>query len=159
MRRACYVALSCAAAFAIRGSGWAVGPTWTALLRAGDFIVGPDLQKLKARHKWAWAFNGGEFEVAVRKTAIPVGAPQCRGEHLILRMPLYYPENPAQATREERKAVYDALVKIQREGKGSLKIRFDALWYSRPGPSGPELTTCNIYFSLPLDREAGRVLP
>jgi hypothetical protein len=65
---------------------------------------------------------------------------------------LYYPECPAQATTAERKAVYDALVSITKAGKGGLKVRFDALWCSRQGPSGTELTTCNIYFALPLDK-------
>ncbi len=72
---------------------------------------------------------------------------------------MYYPENPAQATTADRQAVYDALVKIQRTGAGALKIRFDALWYSRQGPSGPDLTTCNIYFTLPLAKDAAGVLP
>jgi hypothetical protein len=136
----------------------AAGPGWTVVLRAGDFVVGPDLQKLSAR-RWAWNSDGGQFEVAVRKSAIPVPAPQCRMEYLILKMPAYYPENPAQATPAERQAVYDALMKIRKEGKGALKVRFDALWYSRQGSSGTELTTCNIYFSLPLDRDAAKVLP
>ena len=114
---------------------------------------------MNRRHRWVWEFNAGEFEVAVRKTAIPVSAPQCQMEYLILRMPVYYPENPAQATTEERKAVYDALVSIKKAGKGGLKIRFDALWYSRHEPSGPELTTCNIYFSLPLEKDAAIILP
>lgn len=80
-------------------------------------------------------------------------------EYLILRMPVYYPENPAQATVQERRAVYDALVRIKEAGKGGLKIRFDALNDSRQGPSGPELTTCNIYFVLPLDKDAAKILP
>ena len=72
---------------------------------------------------------------------------------------MYYPENPAQATTADRQAVYDALVSIKKTGTGSLKVRFDALWYSRQGPTGPELTTCNIYFALPLEKDAARVLP
>ena len=141
------------------GPSWAAGHGWATVLRSEDFVVGSDLQKLNTRHKWAWKFNAGVFEVAVRKTAISVEAPQCRMEYLILTMPMYYPENPAQATTEERQAVYDALVNIRKTGKGGLKIRFDALWYSRQGPSGPELTTCNIYFALPLDKDAAKVLP
>jgi hypothetical protein len=126
---------------------------------SGDFIAGADLQKLNVKHKWAWKFIGGEFEVAVKKAAIPIPAPQCRMDYLILRMPMYYPENPAQATTEERQAVYNALLGIQKEGRGGLKIRFDALWYSRQGPSGPELTTCNVYFAFPLDKDSATVLP
>ncbi len=72
---------------------------------------------------------------------------------------MYYPENPAQAPETERRAVYDALVSIRNAGQGAVKIRFDALWYWRQGPSGPELTTCNIYFALPLDKDAARILP
>ena len=103
------------------GPSWAAGHGWATVLRSEDFVVGSDLQKLNTRHKWAWKFNAGVFEVAVRKTAISVEAPQCRMEYLILTMPMYYPENPAQATTEERQAVYDALVNIRKTGKGGLK--------------------------------------
>ncbi len=137
----------------------AAGPSWTTVLHAADFIAGPDLQKLNTRHKWKWRLNEGDFEVAVRKSALSVPAPQCRMDYVILTMPTYYPEGPAQATLAERQAIYDALLSINRAGKGSLKIRFDALWYSRQRPSGLELTTCNIYFTLPLDKDAAKILP
>ena len=59
----------------------------------------------------------------------------------------------------ERRAVYDALVSIKKTGKGGLKIRYDALWYWLQVPSGPELTSCNIYFTLPLEKDAAKLLP
>jgi hypothetical protein len=129
------------------------------VLRSADIVAGQELQKLNSARKWMWKFTDGQFEVAVRKSAVPVAAPQCKAEYLILKMPMYYPENPAQAPMAERQAVYDALLAIQKAGKGGLKVRFDALWYSRKGPSGPELTTCNIYFSLPLEKGAATILP
>ena len=86
------------AAVAVCGNCWAMGPTWTTVLRSADFIAGSDLQNLNVRHTWAWKFNGGQFEVAVKKTAIPIPAPQCRMDYLILRMSMYYRENPVQAT-------------------------------------------------------------
>jgi hypothetical protein len=128
------------------------------MLRSDDFVVGQDLQKLGTVHRWAWRFNG-VFEIAVRKSAIPIPAPKCRSDYLILRMPVYYPENPAQASMSERRAVYDALVSIKKTGKGGLKIRYDALWYWLQVPSGPELTSCNIYFTLPLEKDAAKLLP
>jgi hypothetical protein len=137
----------------------AAEPVWTAVLRSRDIVAGQELQKLTSTRKWMWKFTDGQFEVAVRKAAIPVPAPQCRSDYLILRMPMYYPENPAQAPQAERQAVYDALIAIQKAGKGALKVRFDALWYSRKGPSGQELTTCNIYFTLPLEKRAAEILP
>ncbi len=137
----------------------AADPNWTATVRAQDIVAGQDLQKLGTRHKWAWRFDNGRFEVAVRKSAIPIPAPQCRMDYLVLTMPEYYPENPAKASAAERRAVYDALVNLKKAGAGAIRIRFNALWYWRQGRSGPELTACNIYFSLPLDKDSAKVLP
>jgi hypothetical protein len=131
---------------------------WIAVLHSDDFVIGPDLLKLSARHHWAWKFDGG-FEVAVRKSAIRIPAPKCRMDYLILTMPVYYPENPAQASMAERQAVYDALVSVKKAGTGAIKVRFDALWYWQQGPSGPELTACNIYFTLPLEKDAAKIVP
>jgi len=80
-------------------------------------------------------------------------------DYLILTMPHFYIENPAQAPIAERRAVYDALLNIKEANRGSLTVHFDALWYARQGPSGPELTTCNIYFTLPLSKEAAKISP
>jgi hypothetical protein len=80
-------------------------------------------------------------------------------DYLILVMPVYYPENPAQAPIAERRAVYDALLNIKKAGRGSLTVHFNPLWYAQQGPSGPELTTCNIYFTLPLSKDAAKILP
>ena len=132
---------------------------WTAVLHPGDFVAGEELQKLKTRHRWQWQFGDGQFEIAVKRSAIPVPSPKCRMDYLILTMPVYYPENPKQAPIEDRRAVYDALLKIQKAGRGSLKIRFDPLWYATKGPVGPELTTCNVYFTLPLEKDAAQILP
>lgn len=131
---------------------------WTAVLHSNDIVVGQDLEKLSSRHHWAWKFTGG-FEIAVRKSAVPIPAPGCRMDYLILTMPVYYPEDPAQASMPDRQAVYDALVRIKKEGKGSLKIQFDAQSYWKQGPAGPELTTCNIYFTLPLEHDAATIAP
>jgi hypothetical protein len=131
---------------------------WTVVLHADDIVVGPALEKLNSRHHWAWKFTGG-FEVAVRKSAIPIPTPKCRMDYVMLTMPVYYPENPAQASMEERRAVYDALVRIKNEKKGGLKVRFDAQWYWTQGPTGPELKTCNAYFVLPLQSDAANILP
>ena len=137
----------------------AAEPNWTAVLRADDIVAGEALQTLKTRRRWAWQFENGKFEVAVRKSAIPLPSSDCRMEYLVLAMPVYYPENPAQAPMAERRAVYDALLRMQKEAKGSLRVVFDALWYTRNGPAGPRLTTCNIYFKLPLPGDAAKVLP
>lgn len=135
--------------------------TWTFVLRPGDIIAGPSLQKLNSRHHWNWEFDqwGGTFEIAVRKAAFPAASPQCRMDYLILGMPLYYPDNPKQASLPDRRAVYDALMTMQETKKGSLPVHVEALFYTRNGPRGPELTTCNIYFVLPLAKDAGKLLP
>jgi hypothetical protein len=135
--------------------------TWTFTLRPSDIIVGQNLQKLHTPRHWDREFDerDGKFEIAVRKSAFPVPAPQCRMDYLILSMPVYYPENPKQAPLSERRAVYDALLAMQATGNGTLSAHVDALFYTRQGPSGPELTTCNIYFVLPLAKDAGKLLP
>jgi hypothetical protein len=37
--------------------------------------------------------------------------------------------------------------------------RVEPLLYARTGRAGPELTSCNIYFVLRLDKDAGERLP
>lgn len=143
-------------ALAFSSAAFTADHQWIALLHPDDFVVGPDLQKLTTRHHWAWKFTGG-FEVAVRKSAIPIPAPDCRMDYLILTMPVYYPESPAQAPMADRQAVYDALIRLKKEGTGALKIRFDAQSFWRAGPAGPELTACNIYFTLPLEGDAAKI--
>src|SRR5262245_58298346 len=101
---------------------------------------------------WQWTFDqNGTFEVALRKSAFPAPAPQCRMPYLILAMPNYYPENPKQAPLSDRRTVYDTLLAMQETGKGTLRVKAEASYYVRKGASGLELTTCNIYFALPLD--------
>jgi hypothetical protein len=130
----------------------APSPVWTITLHPSDIIVGETLAKLHTRHEWQWRFdNDGKFEVALVKSASPVPAPQCRMPYLILAMPLYYPETPKQATLPERRAVYDALLKMQETKQGTLQVRTEPLYYFKYGASGAELTTCNLYFVLPLD--------
>jgi hypothetical protein len=138
----------------------AAEPTWTAVLHPDDFVMGKDLPKLGAHRTWLATFTtDGQFEIAVRKSAVPVPAPGCRMAYLILRMPAYYPENPKQAPMAERKAVYDTLTTLKHSGKGSLKVHVEANGYSRKTPDGSELTTCNLYFVLPLDKDAAKILP
>jgi hypothetical protein len=132
---------------------------WTVVLRNDDIIAGQALQKLNTRRHWAWRFDNGTFEIAVLRSSIPIPSPKCRMDYLILAMPVYYPENPAQAPIAERRAVYDALLNINKAGRGSLTVHFDALWYAEQGPSGAELTTCNIYFTLPLSKDAAKISP
>jgi hypothetical protein len=135
--------------------------TWNFTLRPGDIVAGPALQKLDTRRHWNWEFDerDGKFEIAVRKAAFPAASPQCRMDYLILGMPLYYPENPKQASVPDRRAVYDALLAMQQTKKGSLPVHVEALSYARNTPQGPELTSCNIYFVLPLAPDAGKLLP
>lgn len=136
----------------VTGAAAAPGPVWTMTLHPADIIVGEALAKLGTRHEWQWRFDrDGKFEVALVKSASPVPAPQCRMPYLILGMPLYYPETPKQATLAERRDVYDALLKMQETKAGSLQVQTEPLYSFKYGASGAELTTCNLYFVLPLD--------
>jgi len=136
----------------VSGAAAAPSPVWTLTLHPSDVVVGEALAKLNTRHEWQWRFDSnGKFEVALVKSASPVPAPQCRMPYLILAMPLYYPETPKQATLPERRAVYDALLKMQETKQGTLQVQTEPLYYFKYGPSGAELTTCNLFFVLPLD--------
>ena len=143
------------------GNARAEQTTWSFVLRPNDIVAGSSLAKLKTRHHWNGTFNEqfGTFEIAVRKAAFPAEAPQCRADYLILAMPAYYPENPKQSPMAERRAVYDSLLSMQEKKSGRLPVRVEALSYMRNGPHGPELTTCNIYFVLPLATDAGKLVP
>ncbi len=145
----------------VAGTAGADPSAWTFVLRPNDIIAGSSLQKLHTRHRWSGEFSeqDGKFEIAVRKAAFPAAAPQCRMDYLILTMPVYYPENPKTASVSERRAVYDALLTMQDTKQGSLPVHVEALYYTQNGPLGPELTTCNIYFVLPLAKDAGKLLP
>jgi hypothetical protein len=130
----------------------AQGPVWTITLNPTNVIVGEALAELQTRHEWQWRFDSnGKFEVALLKSASPVPAPQCRMPYLILAMPLYYPETPKQASLADRRAVYDDLLKIQDTKKGTLQVQTEPLYYFKYGASGAELTTCNLFFVLPLN--------
>jgi hypothetical protein len=128
-------------------------PAWTITLNRWNFIVGPALQQLRTRHFWIVGPNeqGRGFQVALRKTSVAIPAPRCRMDYLILEVPSYYSESPKQASPDERRAVYDALIKIQENGGGTITARVEApLGLARNGVGGAELVACNLYFALPL---------
>jgi len=125
---------------------------WRITLQAGDFVIGPKLAHLHTHRSWRSFFEdqSGTFEVALKKSASPVPAPACKMDYLILGMVDYYAEDPRQAPLADRKAVYDRLLRIQDTGTGEFIARVQPEYFIRKGPSGPELTGCNLYFVLPL---------
>jgi hypothetical protein len=126
---------------------------WTIVLRPADYVIGEAVARLGTRRAWAAKFDerDGGFEIAVRKQAVAIPAPQCRMDFLILKIPFYYPENPKQAPASERRAVYDAFVALQAAGTGSLTARVEAPEsLARKGARGAELTSCSLYFAFPL---------
>jgi hypothetical protein len=130
------LAATCAQAAAAAGQDAA----WTIVLHPADFVIGAALGQLHTRHTWPAGFDdqSGAFQVALRKTAVAIPAPQCRMDYLILDIPSYYPETPKQAS-----------------GRGRVTARVEApLGLSRTGPSGVELVACNLYFVLPLSVQA-----
>ena len=158
-RRAGLLAALTLAVAAAPPKAFAADGKWSAVLHGDDFVVGPDLQKLATRHHWKSKFEDG-FEVAVRKSAIPIPAPKCRMDYLILTIPVLYPEpGKPEASTSERRAVYDALLALKKRGTGSIRISFDAMFYWEKTPSGPELKSCNIWFTLPLEKDAAQILP
>ena len=130
-------------------------PAWTIALQPKDFVVGDALKQLKTRRTWVAAFDerSGGFEIAVRKTAVSIPAPQCRMDYLILKIPFYYPETPKQASVAERRKVYDAFASLQTSGKGSIAARVEAplnASLARMANGRFELTACSLFFAFPL---------
>jgi hypothetical protein len=126
---------------------------WSIVIHPEDFVIGPALTQLHTRHTWTAIFddNSGAFQVALRKKAVAIPAPQCGMDYLILEIPSYYPENPKQASVGERRAVYDQLVALQAHGRGTMTARVEAPnGLARIARGGVELTACNLYFALPL---------
>jgi len=135
------------------GAAAAGEPAWTIVLHPPDFVIGAALKQLRTRHIWPAEFDArtGAFEVALRKTAVAIPAPQCRMDYLILTIPFYYPETPKQASVAERRAIYDALVALQAGGRGSITARVDAPErLARMAHGRMELAACNLYFAFPL---------
>ncbi|WP_155765357.1 hypothetical protein [Mesorhizobium erdmanii] len=127
--------------------------SWTIVLRPTDFVVGDALGQLHTHRQWITGFDerSGVFEIALRRKAIAISAPHCRMDYLILTIPVYYPENPKQASVRERRVVYDALVALQAKGKGSATVAVEAPGpLARPGKRGIELLACNLYFAFPI---------
>ena len=141
------LALSCLAI----GPAASAHEAWTIVLHPKDYVVGPALAKLKARHRWVEQFDAsGNFEVAVSRGAVPNPSPQCRMDHLILKIPFYYPESP-QASLGDRRSVYDSLVALQERGNGSVSMRVEApLGLARNNGRRTELTSCSLFIALPL---------
>lgn len=130
-------------------------PAWTIVLRPADYVIGPALAQLRTRRTWAAEFDErfGGFEIAVRKKAVPIPAPQCRMDHLILKIPFYYPETPKQASVSERRAVYDAFATLQAAGSVTARVEAPEA-FARKGPRGAELTSCSLLFAFPLSVQA-----
>jgi len=130
-------------------------PAWTIVLQAKDYVIGDALKRLQTRRTWIAAFDerSGGFEIAVRKAAVSIPAPQCRMDYLILKIPFYYPETPKQASAAERRKIYDAFASLQSSGKGSITARVEAplnVSLARMANGRFELTACSLFFAFPL---------
>ncbi|HEX5210938.1 MAG TPA: hypothetical protein VFW22_04315 [Pseudolabrys sp.] len=130
-------------------------PVWTVVLHPKDYVLGNALKRLQTRRAWVAAFDerSGGFEIAVRKTAVVIPAPQCRMDYLILKIPFYYPETPKQASAAERRKIYDAFASLQTSGKGSITTRVEAplnVSLARMANGRFELTACSLFFAFPL---------
>ncbi len=138
-----------------RAAAAAPEPVWTIVLHAKDFVIGDALKRLKTRHTWVAAFDDRSrgFEIAVRKKAVSIPAPQCRMDYLILKIPFYYPETPKQASVAERRKVYDAFVTTQASDRNVVTARVEAplnVALARMANGRFELTACSLYFAFPL---------
>jgi hypothetical protein len=129
---------------------------WTISLRPADFVIGAPLAQLRTRRTWVAGFDehSGGFEIALRKKAVPIAAPGCQMDYLILTIPSSYPENPKQASVNERRAIYDAFVAFQAGGSGRLAARVEApAPLASHGANGVALAACNLYFAFPLSAQ------
>jgi hypothetical protein len=130
-------------------------PAWTIVLQAKDYVIGDALKRLQSRRAWVTAFDerSGSFEIAVRKTAVPIPAPRCRTDYLILKIPFYYPETPKQASVEERRKIYDAFASLKASGNSTITARVEAplnVTLARMVNGRFELTACSLFFAFPL---------
>jgi hypothetical protein len=130
-------------------------PAWTIVLQSKDFVIGDALKRLQTRRTWAAGFDdrSGAFEIAVRKKAVAIPAPQCRTDYLILKIPFYYPENPKQASVAERRKVYDAFAAVQASNRSVVTARVEAplnVGLARMANGRFELVACSLFFAFPL---------
>jgi hypothetical protein len=117
---------------AVAGQEAGQEPAWTIVLHAKGYVIGDSLKRLQTRRAWVADFDDrlGGFEIAVRKTAVAIPAPQYRMDYLILKIPFYYPETPIQASVAERRKVYDAFVSAQAKDRSVVTARVEALLQS-----------------------------
>ena len=125
------------------------------MLHAKEYVIGDSLKRLQTRRAWVADFDDrlGGFEIAVRKTAVAIPAPQYRMDYLILKIPFYYPETPKQASVAERRKVYDAFVSAQAKDRSVVTARVEAplnVSLARMANGRFELVACSLFFAFPL---------
>lgn len=115
-------------------------------LRFEDLVVDGELMQREMAYTFV---DGGQFEIYVKPSAIPVPSPGCT-EAIIVRMPWSPPDAPwataaVEAKRELWKRI-DALVQ-RRAGEVTVAIQLDP--YVEVAPDDPtkvSLTRCNVFF-------------
>jgi hypothetical protein len=115
-------------------------------LRFEDLVVEGELMQ----REMAYAFvDGGQFEIYVKPSVIPVPSPGC-AEAIIVRMPWTPPDAPwATAAVEDKRALWkriDALVQ-RRTGEVTVAIQLDPyVEAAADDPAKVSLTRCNVFF-------------
>jgi hypothetical protein len=95
-------------------------------------------------------FEGGEFQVIVRSSAIPVTAPgSCKG--IIVRMPwTFYTQSPdAKVNIAAKKALYDQISALKSSSGADVNVVLELNPYVtvvQANPLALRLTECNVFF-------------
>lgn len=94
--------------------------------------------------------DGGQFEIRILKSALPVTAPECK-ESVIIRMPWTDVETPDGKTAiGVKEALFHRLDELRQGQVSSVPVTLDLSPYAKDvmgGPSpGVRLTACNVFF-------------
>jgi len=97
--------------------------------------------------------NGGQFEVLIKKSMFPIGAPSCKS-NIILRMPWSNPEGTNyELSIDEKYEVYKQIRKASEAGEFySVDVVVELNPYVNLDSGELKLTQCNVFFRHANDR-------
>jgi hypothetical protein len=116
-------------------------------------VMGNDIARTGWPMRLAKPSKEGQFEVLVRKTAVPVQAPDCKSPYLVIRMPGSVGRGDdlaVQAAIGQKQDVFDRMLDAYTNGR---LLHFDvfARPYGRRAANGQIiLSGCNLFFEEPV---------
>jgi hypothetical protein len=96
--------------------------------------------------------DGGQFEILLRPSSVPVQAPMCHGS-IIARMPWSNPRQPGTGPAiAAKKQLFDKFEALQAGRITSVDVTVDAAPYGKQISASPRvirLSECNVFFLQP----------